>query len=82
LDEEMFEVYPNPFNDQLELTIRDQSNAANAITVYQANGTLVHYRKVNGLSALNLDTRLWAKGMYFIEVETLKGRARTKVIKY
>jgi alpha-amylase len=82
LDEELFEVYPNPFNDQLELTIRDHSNVVHAVTVYQANGTQIHDRKVNGLSVLNLDTRSWAKGIYFIEVETAKGRARMKVMKY
>ncbi|NBN98995.1 MAG: T9SS C-terminal target domain-containing protein, partial [Flavobacteriia bacterium] len=82
LDEELFEVYPNPFNDQLELTIRDHSNVVHAVTVYHANGTQIHDRKVNGLSVLNLDTRSWAKGIYFIEVETAKGRSRMKVMKY
>jgi hypothetical protein len=81
LEEAMFEVYPNPFNDQLELTIIGHSNAVKAITVYQANGTQVYFRTVDGVSSLNVDTRSWAKGLYFIELETEKGRARTKVMK-
>lgn len=82
LEEAMFELYPNPFNDQLELTITDHSNAVKAFTVYQANGTQVYFRTVDGVSSLNVDTRSWAKGMYFIELETEKGRARTKVMKH
>lgn len=81
LEEVMFEVYPNPFNDQLELTIIGHSNTVKAITVYQANGTQVYFRTVDGVSSLNVDTRSWAKGLYFIELETEKGRARTKVMK-
>lgn len=81
LEEAMFELYPNPFNDQLELTIIGHSNAVKAITVYQANGTQVYFRTVDGVSSLNVDTRSWAKGLYFIELETEKGRARTKVMK-
>lgn len=60
-----FEVYPNPFEDNLEITT--QSKEEYVYTIVDANGRLVMNGKAQGNTLLNLE--FLEKGIYYLRLE-------------
>lgn len=71
-----FEVYPNPFEDNLEITT--QSKEEYAYTIVDANGRLVMNGKAQGNTLINLE--FLEKGIYYLRLEGSNQRIQ-KIVK-
>lgn len=70
-------VYPNPFNDILQINVQDGSSQ---IRIMNAVGAVVYDQKVNaGRNEIN--TASFASGVYFVEVINANGSATIKLVK-
>ncbi|MCB0442969.1 MAG: T9SS type A sorting domain-containing protein, partial [Flavobacterium sp.] len=75
----LISIYPNPTNDIVNITIKDNS-ILKTIELYDVQGRLLQTQLVNNVnSELNLSER--ANGMYFIKINTDKGSKVEKLIK-
>lgn len=70
-------IYPNPANSSLTITTNHNGNA---LTVYNAQGSIVLKQAMNG-SAETLSIAELAGGVYYVEVSSMQGTARKKFIK-
>lgn len=68
-------IYPNPANDKIYL----QTNEISAITIYSANGQLVKVQNSNCNDGIDISKL--ARGIYFMEVQTISGKHHSKFIK-
>jgi hypothetical protein len=69
-------VSPNPFTNNLKITIDAVQNDDIAITVIDATGKLIQVSNTQiqqGKNKINLDASNWASGMYFINVKDEQG---------
>jgi len=61
-----FSVFPNPFSDKLIVTCETMnSNDDIEINIFDINGHCIYNNKTSG-EKTNINTSLWAKGVYFI----------------
>jgi hypothetical protein len=75
-------VSPNPFTNNLNVTIDALQNDDIAITVMDATGKLIQMSNLvikQGKNKINLDTNNWASGIYFVNVKDSQGA--TTIIK-
>jgi hypothetical protein len=72
-------VFPNPNNDILYLNLDNAvlEQDVKSMTVFATNGSTVD--EFEGFKQ-SIDTRTWAKGIYFIKIETVKGNFTKKVV--
>ncbi len=73
-------VYPNPFNNYVDVFLGDLSGKAAAIEMYSIFGTLV-YNNVSTSSNLNIDTTSLSKGVYLLKIATNENIRTFKIIK-
>lgn len=78
LENQMFEVYPNPFNQYLSISTTNQSGH---LKVYDMTGRLRIAQKVNG-EFTNINTNSLHSGYYLIELESNGLVSRQKIIKH
>lgn len=72
-------IYPNPTNDVVNITVKDNS-IIKTIELFDIQGRLLQTQLVNNItSELNLSSR--ANGMYFIKITTDLGSKVEKLIK-
>jgi hypothetical protein len=72
-----FEVFPNPFNNQLTIGVTSGSGEA---TLYNATGQEVMHLRLNE-GKNTIDTKELSAGAYFVRVKTVKGTFDLQVIK-
>lgn len=79
-------VYPNPFQNELNLTFVSPLKASTKVLVYNSVGTLVHQQEwaVNkGLNSINLNPKEeWAKGAYILKLQNEEFTIQKPIIKY
>ncbi|MBM3164911.1 MAG: DUF1939 domain-containing protein [Bacteroidetes bacterium] len=81
IEGDRFQVFPNPFNEQVRVELENNELRIVSLVVYQADGTMVvQYAEVQE-NGLVIDARSWAKGLYLFEVTTNSGMARRKMVK-
>jgi len=68
-------ISPNPFTN--ELTV--QCEVPGEIKIYDVFGRIVHAQKFSNRCIINTET--WNSGIYFVEIQTEKGRVVRKVVK-
>jgi hypothetical protein len=69
-------VYPNPFQEKLTITAQ---SFGNTVTVFGALGEMratYHFNEY-----LELNTEMWASGIYFLHFTNEKGTSLIKVVK-
>jgi len=69
-----FTIYPNPAKDILTITL-ENNEILEKVTIYNNLG-----QKIKTISQNTVDISNLAKGLYFVEVTTNKGKASKKVI--
>jgi hypothetical protein len=80
-----FNVFPNPFSSNLNLSFQLPASGNYTINVYDSRGVLVH--RVNGWAdagqkyVKNLATGALAKGVYFVQLLTADNLSTIKVLK-
>ncbi len=73
-----FAVYPNPFNDQLNISFESESSE---VMVFNAIGEMVQRVNTIGKSKLELDLSDQPSGIYFIKVRTGEEIQVRKIVK-
>jgi hypothetical protein len=78
--DEVIRIYPNPANDQtnIQLNLKQESNIT--LRLLDGSGKELssrNYNQLNGLWDLNLDTKNFNSGLYFVELE-IEGRKIAK----
>ena len=72
------QIYPNPVNDILNIKFNDE--IANKIEIFDNTGKLIILKTtINNHERIHLSD--WAKGIYFIHIQTNKGMVSIKFIK-
>ncbi len=85
-DEELvkgLEVFPNPAAGLVNVRYEQAGNAVKSISLYSISGRLLVHKKVNPLQdspSYALDVQKIAEGMYFLEIETKKGKVSQRVL--
>lgn len=75
----VFVLYPNPLRAGDQITVRTNSNEAYKLTVYDANGRLVHFSKQEaGVDVVNLSKL--TGGFYSYQIETLSSLHTGKLV--
>lgn len=78
--ESLFELYPNPVNEQLTLTINDKKQSAYRVTVTDVLGKVIFKdEKVmfeNG--SFKINTRRFVPGTYYVNITDKTGNTQTK----
>lgn len=79
--ENNFKVYPNPFKDNITVTINEELLAEGVeLTVYNSIGKQV--KTIGGVTNSNLilDLSNFDRGLYFVELKS-KGTTKTEMLK-
>jgi hypothetical protein len=75
-----FSVYPNPFNDYLEMDLANSSGHVEAV-IYSADGKKVFSKNVEINGKLKLNIGQLERGLYLLQVNTDKGTDFKKLVK-
>lgn len=78
-NEKSFTLFPNPFQEELQITSKEQS--ISQVQLYDLTGKLIQEEKVNNQNAFTLKTNGLPIGTYLITIFTDKGKESYKVIK-
>lgn len=70
-------IYPNPITDLLTLELSEFSEI-NQLSILDVSGQLVYSNKDINNSVVNIDTKNWSRGIYFVKLNGLETR---KVVK-
>ncbi len=77
-------AYPNPTTGNLTIELRDLSNSPGLVQVTDAYGRTIHQQQVPGnnqfLNTIQVDLSGYAKGLYWVTLQTDKGSAIRKVM--
>jgi len=69
-----FNIYPNPVKEQFTIKL-SQGLELQKVNIYNSLGQLISSTTKNSINTVNL-----SQGLYFIEIETTKGKATKKII--
>ncbi|MGL1887425.1 MAG: family 43 glycosylhydrolase [Reichenbachiella sp.] len=72
-------IYPNPVSDVLNVQLGNL-DPSGVFNIYNTSGQLMIHEKIINASQ-ELDVSHLTKGLYFLELNTLSGSQRTKIIK-
>ncbi|MEL6988843.1 MAG: alpha-amylase family glycosyl hydrolase, partial [Bacteroidota bacterium] len=62
-----FNLYPNPTNQSLQIKYHKEATQEAFITIYSSKGIIIYQEEVHD-EILNVDTRNWGKGIYFVKM--------------
>lgn len=79
-DENSFTAYPNPVNDVVTITNKDNATF-NAISITDINGRTVKNVKADNVSELQVNVSELNSGIYFLNISSENGKAVKKFIK-
>ena len=78
-----FQVFPNPFNNQLTIRSMENSKVMNNATleIVSLNGQVLYQQSVSGLNEQTVHPGSLPNGIYILKIDTEQGSYRTKIIK-
>lgn len=79
LNENLFELFPNPSIDQLNITV-DESLTNAQLNLYNLSGALVQTEQLQAASTI-INTANYASGVYIVEIKTIATSVKRKWIK-
>jgi hypothetical protein len=79
-------VYPNPFSSNATLEFRADASERTTVEIYTTQGVLVArvfdaVTEESDVYHANIDGSQWAKGLYLVKIESLKGVQNLKLIR-
>lgn len=82
VEEQNVKIYPNPSSGQFIVEINDINNNLFTIRIFNIIGSIVYAEEVSGHSYIReqIDISQYAKGMYFISIESKDGMIISKRI--
>ena len=80
---EFFHTSPNPFQNNLSLSLSTSSSAPIQLTVHNWNGQTIHKTTIqgSGLHTKDIDMKKYASGLYYVELLQDGKQAVQKVVK-
>ena len=78
---ENFLIYPNPFNDQINLKKLNNTIQVKQVNIYDTFGRLVFETEIKNSEVSELNPGLKTSGLYFLEILTTKGKYIVKIYK-
>lgn len=63
-----FDIFPNPFNSQLHIKIKNGKDGKKSLTVYDINGNVMLKDKYEKSYVETINTTSWHLGVYFIKI--------------
>ena len=81
-NQQAFEIYPNPAQDQITIEFSDTSLPASNINIYDLNGRIVKSYKFDEQQSSNLNLNISdiSTGVYLVKTESSKGSSVEKLI--
>jgi len=64
---QLIEVYPNPAKDNVLIDL-SKFGSADSIEIFDINGRRSFYQKIESTKQINLDVKLWGKGIFLIKI--------------
>lgn len=77
--EKSFTLFPNPFQEELQITSKEQS--ITQVQLYDLTGKLIQDENVNNQNVFTLKTNALSRGTYLVSIFTDKGKETYKIIK-
>lgn len=78
----LISIYPNPFDDELQISFSDISDAETIVTILNAAGQVVYTENVNSVTTnLKIDLKNTSQGIYFVKINNDKYNLVGKVVK-
>ena len=65
----LINIYPNPANNNINISLNSFQNDALFISIYNSMGQLISIPKINNRNSLVIDTKTFAEGVYVIHFE-------------
>jgi len=84
IDEQVLEqvkVFPNPIQNELHIQLPLTVKSNSTITIFNELGQVVFERQSNNSADIHINTTLWEKGVYFIQVQNNSSSRTIKSIK-
>jgi hypothetical protein len=66
-------IYPNPFRDEFNVDIESTRNEKAVIQIYDQAGRSIYMNTEKlrtGMNTLHIQNQNWAKGVYYLEIQT------------
>ena len=80
VDLEIGKVYPNPFNNQLHVNLKNTNHHV-SVELFDVLGKTIYVNRFTNVSALEIPVQGLAKGLYLLKIKTNDGTMIKKVIK-
>lgn len=77
-------IYPNPFREEFNVEIESAKNEKATIQIYDQAGRAIYTNTEKlrtGMNTLHIQNENWAKGIYFIEVQTETSSRQQSIVK-
>ena len=77
-------IFPNPFSDQLNLTIQASGNEAATISLYDVTGKLLMKRQLQinaGTANITIDAAHLSSGLHFLKLQSASKAQTVKLVK-
>lgn len=78
-DNDKAKIYPNPFNNEFVINIRDTENTQ--INIYNSVGQLIETKEVFEKETVKINSQNYNKGVYYIHVKTKDFTTIKKLVK-
>jgi photosystem II stability/assembly factor-like uncharacterized protein len=77
---ETIKIYPNPASEQINISLTEKSNEPFTIEITDFLGKKVYSQIHQAIEVLNIDTKMFSKGMYLLTMSSQNKRETHKVI--
>lgn len=74
-----FNIYPNPANKFISISLNENVDTIFLFTIYNTNGKIV-FKSIIDINENNIDVSILPKGLYFTELINTEGRYTSKLI--
>ncbi|WP_103865631.1 sulfatase-like hydrolase/transferase [Aquimarina sp. I32.4] len=81
IKEDHYSVYPNPFNDQVYITIKENKDQDTYIEVFNNLGQSLFFKSYKNMDRIKIPTRDLPSGQYFIKISVNEKTVQKRLIK-
>ncbi len=79
---EAFKIYPNPAQDNIHVSFAENSKSAVQIEIVDSLGQIVYSQEYPTSNLVSIDTKNFAKGIYFLTVDQNQNKQTQKIVIY
>lgn len=71
-------IYPNPTSESVSISNSNTNDKIATVEIYEISGKIIHTLSNNSLTTININTSLFSKGLYLIELTSDNNLKTTK----